>query len=179
MFSPQHTLEGGSVMKKQISRRKFLTYTLGATAGFLASGVTFSMIRFAVDPLLKKEGGSQFIDVNTPINEITDTPKAIQFIVHRKDGWYNKPGGELMTAWVMKDKQANILALSPVCKHLGCTVNWNSNPSYADEFFCPCHFGRYYKDGTNVPGTPPTKPLDHFETKVSNNRLLINPIIKA
>lgn len=166
-------------MSKGISRRRFLTYTLGATAGFLGAGLLFPMIRFVVDPLLKKEGASNFIDVNTPISEITNTPKAIQFIVHRKDGWYNKEGGETMTAWVMRDDKANILAFSPVCKHLGCTVNWNSNPSYPDEFFCPCHFGRYYKNGANVPGTPPTKPLDRYETKVNNNRLLINPIIKA
>jgi menaquinol-cytochrome c reductase iron-sulfur subunit len=59
---------------------------------------------------------------------------------------------------------------------LGCTVNYNSNPQYPNQFFCPCHFGRYTKDGTNVPGTPPAKPLDRYETKVEGGYLYIGPL---
>ena len=52
-----------------------------------------------------------------------------------------------------------IVALSPVCKHLGCTVDWNTNKQPETNFFCPCHWGLYTKDGTNVKGTPPVAPL--------------------
>ncbi|SHE42768.1 menaquinol-cytochrome c reductase iron-sulfur subunit [Seinonella peptonophila] len=163
-------------MGKKVSRRQFLTYTLGSTAGFLASGMLFPMVRFAVDPVLKKGGSAKYVDVNLPISQITQEPKAVQFVIHRKDGWYEPENGESLTAWVMKDESGNVRALSPVCKHLGCTVNWNSNPQYKNQFFCPCHFGRYEKDGTNVPGTPPTKPLDKYKTKIANGRLLIGPV---
>lgn len=163
-------------MGKKVSRRQFLTYTLGATGGFLASGMIFPMIRFAVDPVLKKGGEEKFVDVNLPVSQITTEPRAVQFVVHRKDGWYEPAEGETMTAWVMKDAKGEVLALSPVCKHLGCTVNWNSNPKYKEQFFCPCHFGRYEKDGTNVLGTPPTKPLDKYKTKIENGRLLLGSV---
>lgn len=168
-------------MSKKVSRRQFLTYTLGGTAGFLASGMLFPMVRFAVDPVLKKGGAENYVDVNLPVNEITEKPKAVQFVVHRKDGWYEPEAGEPMTAWVMKDPNApeGILALSPICKHLGCTVNWDSNPQFKGKFFCPCHFGLYEKDGTNVPGTPPAKPLDKYKIKVENGKLLIGPVVKA
>ncbi|WP_028775886.1 ubiquinol-cytochrome c reductase iron-sulfur subunit [Shimazuella kribbensis] len=163
-------------MSKKISRRQFLTYTLGSTAGFLGAGMLFPMVRFAVDPALKKGGGGNFIDVNLPLSEVTDKPKSVQFKVHKKDGWYSFD--EVLTAWVLRDK-GKILALSPVCKHLGCTVSWESNPQFPNTFFCPCHFGRYTKDGTNVPGTPPAKPLDHYETKEANGKLLIGPLMKT
>lgn len=166
-------------MGKKVSRRRFLTYTLGGTAGFLASGVLFPMVRFAVDPVLKTGEGEKYIDVNLSVSNITDTPRSVEFTIHRKDGWYEPEGGEKLTAWVMKDNSGKILAFSPVCKHLGCTVNWNSNAQFKNEFFCPCHFGRYFKDGTNVPGTPPTKPLDKYKTKVENGKLLIGPVEKA
>jgi menaquinol-cytochrome c reductase iron-sulfur subunit len=165
-------------VSKKVSRRQFLTYTLGGTAGFLASGMLFPMVRFAVDPILRKGEGGQFHDVNLKESDVTDTPRAVQFTEHRKDGWYNPPKGETMTAWVVRDK-GQIIALSPICKHLGCTVNWEGNPMYKNQFFCPCHFGRYYKDGTNVPGTPPPKPLDRYQVKVENGKVLIGPLQKT
>lgn len=166
-------------MGKKVSRRQFLTYTLGGTAGFLASGMLFPMVRFAVDPVLKQGAGEEFVDVNLEVSQITEEPRAIEFIIHRKDGWYEAEGGEKMTAWVMKEGSGNVVAFSPICKHLGCTVNWNSNAQFKNEFFCPCHFGRYTKDGMNVPGTPPTKPLDRYKTKVENGKLMIGPVEQA
>ncbi len=168
-------------MSKKVSRRKFLTYMLGGTAGFLGAGLLFPMVRFAVDPVLKKGGKVEFVDVNLPVSEITETPRAVEFKIFRKDGWYQSEDGETMTAWVMKDprQELGIVAFSPICKHLGCTVDWESNPQFKNEFFCPCHFGRYTKDGINVPGTPPTAPLDKYELQVKDGRLLIGPIAQA
>lgn len=165
-------------MSKKLSRRQFLSYTLGGTAGFLGAGMLFPMVRFAVDPMFKKGSESDFIDVNLSVDEITEQPRAVKFKVKVKDGWYENEEGEERTAWVFKDG-GEILALSPICKHLGCTVSWESNPQFKNEFFCPCHFGRYTKDGTNVPGTPPNKPLDKYQTKIEGNKLYIGPLVKG
>lgn len=168
-------------MSKKVSRRQFLTYTLGATGGFLGAGMLFPMVRFALDPVLRKEAAGKFVETTLSASDITDEPFAVDFTVKRSDGWYNPPKGEPMTAWVMKDASSpnGILALSPVCKHLGCTVNWNSNPQYKNQFFCPCHFGRYTKNGTNIPGTPPAAPLDQYTTEVKDGKLWIGDIKKA
>lgn len=166
-------------MSKKVSRRQFLTYTLGGTAGFLGMGMLFPMVRFAADPMLKTGEGGTFVNTKLKVEEFSETPRAVSFRYPIKDGWYKPEGGEPRTAWVMKDKSGNLVALSPVCKHLGCTVGWESNPQFKGEFFCPCHFGRYFKDGTNVPGTPPTKPLDHYETKIEGGYLHIGPVKKA
>ncbi|PTX59922.1 menaquinol-cytochrome c reductase iron-sulfur subunit [Melghirimyces profundicolus] len=165
--------EKESQRKPGMSRRRFLTYTIASTGGFLASGVLYPMIRFAVDPLLQKGTETEFEDVG-PVEEFGKEPKKVEFFIKRKDGWYQKEGGEKATAWVLKIG-GEILALSPICKHLGCTVKWEGG-GFQNQFYCPCHGGLYTKDGINVPGTPPNAPLDTYETKVEGGRLLLGPI---
>ncbi|MFC4078071.1 QcrA and Rieske domain-containing protein [Salinithrix halophila] len=156
-----------------MSRRKFLTYTIASTAGFLASGVLYPMVRFAVDPLLQKGTDTKFVDVGS-VNEFGKDPKSVEFRIERKDGWYKKEGGEKATAWVLKHG-GEILALSPICKHLGCTVKWEGGGK-TNIFYCPCHGGEYTKDGVNIPGTPPNAPLDVYASKIEGDRLLLGPI---
>ena len=52
-------------------------------------------------------------------------------------------------------KNTDLFVLSPICSHLGCSVNWNF---VNNEFDCPCHGGRYDMSG-HVIGGPPPKPL--------------------
>ena len=62
-----------------------------------------------------------------------------------------------------------VLAVSPVCSHAGCTVDWDR----AQELFiCPCHGGRFNPDGT-VSGGPPPNPLTTFEAKIEGNQVLV------
>ncbi|SDW59535.1 menaquinol-cytochrome c reductase iron-sulfur subunit [Marininema mesophilum] len=159
--------------KPGMSRRKFLTYTIASTAGFLGSGMLFPMVRFAIDPLLQKGSDTKFVDIGT-VSEFGSKPKAVEFRIQRKDGWYQEKGGEKATAWVLKEG-SEILALSPICKHLGCTVKWEGG-GRTNVFYCPCHGGEYTKDGVNVPGTPPPKPLDVYATKIEGGRLLLGAV---
>ena len=54
-----------------------------------------------------------------------------------------------------RDEQGTIHALSPVCTHAACIVNWNSEEKSWD---CPCHGARYDIDGNVLTG-PATRPL--------------------
>ena len=58
-----------------------------------------------------------------------------------------------------KSEQGKLVTLSPVCKHLGCFVDWNGKEKSWD---CPCHGSRYKADGTVFVG-PAKKNLDKFE----------------
>lgn len=158
--------------KPGISRRRFLTYTIASTAGFLGSTMLYPMVRFAIDPILQKGTDTEFVDVGS-VDEFTERPKSVQFRIKRKDGWYEPEEGESVTAWVSR-KGNEILALSPICKHLGCTVTWEGG-GHRNRFYCPCHGGLYEEDGANVPGTPPTGPLDQYAYRVEGGRLLLGP----
>lgn len=70
------------------------------------------------------------------VKDITTEPKRFDFKVKQVDGWYKSE--EPKSAWVHKDESGDIVAFSPVCKHLGCTVNWNST-KHIRITFCPCH----------------------------------------
>ena len=70
-------------------------------------------------------------------------------LIHHQDG-----------AWV---------ALTAVCTHLGCTVQYEPDQN---RIHCACHGGVYDKEGTNI-GGPPPRPLARFETKVENGDLMI------
>lgn len=157
--------------KNRVSRRQFLNYTLTGVGGFMAAGMLMPMVRFAIDPVLKAEAAGDFIPTSQKIAELTNEPKRVDFTFTQTDAWYESE--VTSTAWVYKDDNGKTVALSPVCKHLGCTVGWNTDKANPEQFFCPCHYGRYTKDGTNVPGTPPLAPLDVYPTMEKDGLLYL------
>lgn len=66
------------------------------------------------------------------------------------------------------DQQGNVKALSPVCTHAGCIVNFNAAERTWD---CPCHGGRYNTDGSVITG-PPTKALQQIEINLKTNSIM-------
>jgi glycine/D-amino acid oxidase-like deaminating enzyme/nitrite reductase/ring-hydroxylating ferredoxin subunit len=66
--------------------------------------------------------------------------------------------GEKIAAY--RDEQGTIHALSPVCTHAGCIVNWNGEEKSWD---CPCHGARYDIRGNVLTG-PATKNLPRINS---------------
>ena len=64
---------------------------------------------------------------------------------------------------------AGLMALSPVCSHLGCLVNWNS---HRREFLCPCHGGRYTMTGAVIGGPPPA-PLTRLPFEIKDGKMYV------
>jgi nitrite reductase/ring-hydroxylating ferredoxin subunit len=60
------------------------------------------------------------------------------------------------------------VAVSNRCAHLGCPVRF---VRAAGTFICPCHGGVYDFQG-KVIGGPPVRPLDRFQTRVSDDGIL-------
>jgi len=55
-----------------------------------------------------------------------------------------------------RDEDGVLHAVSPVCTHLGCQLNWNSGDRSWD---CPCHGSRFSPDGEILQG-PAVRPLE-------------------
>lgn len=156
----------------RVSRRQFLSYTLTGVGGFMAAGMLMPMVRFALDPVLQTKEVGDFVPTSLKMADITETPTKVDFTFEQVDAWYK--ADVTNTAWVYKNGDS-IVALSPVCKHLGCMVDWSGDSAHPDQFFCPCHAGRYTKDGGNIAGTPPLGPLDEFEVQEKDGLLMIGP----
>lgn len=165
-----------SEKKQQVSRRQFLNYTLTGVGGFMAAGMLAPMLRMAVDPVLQPSSSGDFTNVGMDVDDLTDEPQRVDWKVDQVDAWYESEVEK--SAWVYKDDDGDVVALSPICKHLGCFVSWEGNDDYPDQFYCPCHDGRYYKNGVNVPHTPPTAPLDFYESKVKDGMLFLGETIE-
>ncbi|MEK5231500.1 ubiquinol-cytochrome c reductase iron-sulfur subunit [Lysinibacillus sp. FSL K6-0232] len=158
--------------KNRVSRRQFLSYTLTGVGGFMAAGMLMPMVRFAIDPVLQKHDGGDFVKTEHKIADLTEEPVKVDFSYEQVDAWYKSQVTDV--AWVYKSGD-QIIALSPVCKHLGCMVDWGGDSAHPDQFFCPCHAGRYEKNGKNVAGTPPLGPLDEFDVQEEDGYLMIGP----
>ncbi|PQA55093.1 FAD-dependent oxidoreductase [Siphonobacter curvatus] len=62
---------------------------------------------------------------------------------------------------IYKDPSGDIHAVSPVCTHTHCIVNWNNSEKSWD---CPCHGARFDTDGTVLTG-PARRNLEPIELK--------------
>jgi Rieske Fe-S protein len=62
--------------------------------------------------------------------------------------------GEKVAAF--RDEDGVLHAVSAVCTHLGCQLNWNSGDRSWD---CPCHGSRFSPDGEILHG-PAVRPLE-------------------
>lgn len=65
--------------------------------------------------------------------------------------------------------EESVRAFSMVCTHLGCLVEWHSTE---EEFYCPCHDGRYDKFGEVTAGPPPV-PLEQFPVSVEGEQVVV------
>jgi nucleotide-binding universal stress UspA family protein/nitrite reductase/ring-hydroxylating ferredoxin subunit len=66
-------------------------------------------------------------------------------------------GGKKIAGY--RSESGEVTTLLPKCKHLGCTVGWNSTLGTWD---CPCHGSRYAADGKVIRG-PSQRDLDKIE----------------
>ena len=70
---------------------------------------------------------------------------------------------------MVRRSQDGVLALSLICTHLGCTVQWNSAEK---QFHCPCHDGEFDEYGYVIAGPPPL-PLERLPVKMLADKIVV------
>ena len=138
--------------KKTISRRRLIGYAwIGAAVivvGELIGG-TFAFLW----PRKKQEKGEK-IFIAGKVNDF----KVGEVIYFRKE-----------KAFVQR-LEGGFLALSTVCPHLRCVVNWNEMQK---RFECPCHGAKFNRNGEVLEGPPP-RPLDLYKLQIVEEKLVID-----
>jgi len=147
--------ETGSEMSP--SRRMLLNLLLGLfTLGFVGGGAKV-LFQYIWPP--KKltgadtEAGNKVLTI--PLSEIeVNSSKKVRFA-----------GG----TYIVIRTETGVFALSAVCTHLGCLVNWEPD---ARQIVCPCHAARFDLNG-NVVGGPAPKPLQQIKASIVNGNIEI------
>jgi cytochrome b6-f complex iron-sulfur subunit len=70
---------------------------------------------------------------------------------------------------IINRPQKGYIALSRVCTHLGCLVEYQKG---TEVLLCPCHAGKFDLEGNVISGPPP-QPLLRLTLKVEGNSLVI------
>jgi Rieske Fe-S protein len=74
--------------------------------------------------------------------------------------------------------EADFIALSSTCPHLGCNVNWEGDKQ---RFFCPCHNGTFDASGKATGGPPGDagQSLPRYPLKVEKGLLYIEVAVEV
>ncbi len=129
------------------SRRSFLTMVVGAGGALWAAVAAYPLYRYYIAPEVEVDNTIE-VDAGDPAQY---APGSISRIAFGK-----KP------VFLLAEGGGVFMAVSAICTHLGCVISPNDDNS---GFMCPCHGGKYTRDGTNV-GGPPPRPLDTYHTEV-------------
>ncbi len=72
-------------------------------------------------------------------------------------------------AIIINRPDKGFIALSLICTHLGCVVEFNKS---RQKLVCPCHAGMYDLEGNVISGPPP-KPLTAIPLKIEGDSIII------
>jgi cytochrome b6-f complex iron-sulfur subunit len=72
-------------------------------------------------------------------------------------------------AIIINRPEKGFIALSKVCTHLGCIVNFEKGQG---RLLCPCHGGLFDLDGNVISGPPP-KPLTVYPVHVEGDNIVV------
>jgi cytochrome b6-f complex iron-sulfur subunit len=133
-----------------MERRSFLGF-IGSALGLTAFGsMAYPLIRYLAPPKTKRKGGT-FTFTKADIGDAKEivyqqTPAII----------INRPG-------------KGYIALSRVCTHLGCLVEYDRG---SRRLVCPCHAGTFDLEGRVLSGPPPS-PLPTIPLSVEGEEITI------
>ncbi len=75
--------------------------------------------------------------------------------------------GNSLLVW--PDKEGNPIIFSLTCTHKQCTVAWKEK---VEQFQCPCHEGKYDREGRVLSGPPPS-PLRRYRAEIRGEDLWV------
>jgi Rieske Fe-S protein len=151
---------------ESMTRRTAFTVAGQALGGIAGAAVALPAIGFAMAPLFEEEGNTwQAVGPVSDFTEETYKPVVLTIVedigaAGKSTAYIRKaPAGEEVTG------EEGFVAISTRCAHLGCPVRY---VEAAANFICPCHGGVYDFEG-KVIGGPPVRPLDRFQTRLSED----------
>ena len=140
------------VEKKPISRRRLIAYAWIGAAAIVIGELIFGTFAF----LWPRRKGTK-VETVFIVGKVTDF-KVGEVIPFRKE-----------RTFILRT-EGGFLAMSAICPHLRCIVNWNE---VLKKFECPCHGAKFNRNGEVLEGPPP-RPLDLYKLQIVAGNVVVD-----
>jgi cytochrome b6-f complex iron-sulfur subunit len=138
--------------KKPISRRRLMAYAWMGAAAIVMGELIFGTFAF----LWPRRKGPK-VETVFIAGKVTDF-KVGEIIPFRKE-----------RTFILRT-EGGFLAISAICTHLHCVVNWNE---MLKKFECPCHGAKFNLNGEVLEGPPP-RPLDLYKLQLVAGNVVVD-----
>lgn len=142
--------------RPKASRRSFVNWLLGTSAGGFFVSVLYPIARYLVPPPAGESAASSVILPFVPDEILPNSAMVFRFD--------NKPG------ILVRTESGELRAFSAICPHLQCTVQYRADVSH---IWCACHNGHFDLTGRNIQGPPP-RPLDAYDVNVRGDEIVVS-----
>jgi cytochrome b6-f complex iron-sulfur subunit/menaquinol-cytochrome c reductase iron-sulfur subunit len=95
-------------------------------------------------------------------------PRKVSIVADQRDAWTVAHDVDLGSVWLVRHG-SDVVALSAVCPHLGCSIDALPNGSFA----CPCHTSTFAADGAKT-GGPTPRAMDPMTTRIEDGFVAVN-----
>jgi Rieske Fe-S protein len=118
-------------------------------------------------PSRRRRGVEETVEVAELARLPEGRPVRVPVIARRRlDAWTAFTDVTLGAAWLVRQGE-RVRALSTVCPHTGCSVDWDADGGV---FACPCHDSRFSPDGARRSGPAP-RDMDALDAEVHDGRV--------
>jgi Rieske Fe-S protein len=145
-----------AVSNGDTSRKRFIGWLLGTSAGAFLAAVFYPVVRYLIPPLAAESAASTVTLAIRPEDIAANTAEIFKF-GSRAGILLRTPSGELR-------------AFSAVCTHLSCIVQYRPDLGH---IWCACHNGHFDLNGRNISGPPPA-PLEAFTVNVREDQIVVS-----
>jgi Rieske Fe-S protein len=153
----------------EIKRRDFINIIIAALGAVMGLIIGIPAISYLLSPAMKIQRDEAWIALGPLDAYPLGIPTLFSYTRTKVNGWEKTVNSFGAYVWRYGVGDSELKVYSNMCTHLSCRVTWRDD---IDVYFCPCHDGRFNKEGEIVAGPPP-EPLYDFETKVEDGTLFI------
>lgn len=153
----------------EVKRRDFVNIIVAAFTVLVGLIVGIPAIGYLISPARKVSQDEAWIPLGRLDGYPLDLPTLFSYTRTKINGWEKTVSSFGAYVWRSGSGSSDVVVYSNMCTHLSCRVTWKDDSSV---YLCPCHDGRFNKEGQIVTGPPP-QPLYQYETKVEEGTLFI------
>ena len=143
-----------------VTRRAALVAGLGLAAG----AVTGGLVSRAMEPAAPNKPGGAVRTGGEPINPVQGRWIDVAALVDLVDGQGKRVSAGGVGAYLFR-KGNTVEAVSSICSHLPCELQWSSQGGVLN---CPCHPASFTPDGKSTDETYPLPSLNTVQVRVTS-----------